>query len=288
LSDGGPYDEQLLVLRAAKTVQYHRDPLRLRIGLVAEDTVDQGMGQPVGGGHVLVGDTGFTVNAQPETHLPVGHGEQRLIGPRQGAAVEGDTERARRGVGRLGHPDDAGQVQAVLGRGARTLEDGEIACDTTPFDLFALRRTGHVIGDREVLRADPLAAQLRHGQAEVHHVPGVVSGRQKHTGVAVCRARHRRGLFGRRRGEDVSDHRPVSETRTDRSAERRVMPRTATDHHRDLARTRLVRTHHTTGHTHDIPGIHIEKPGKHILGKTRRIIEKLCHRSLSPDSLSNR
>ena len=79
-----------------------------------------------------------------------------------------------------GHPDHAREVEAVLGRGARTLEDREIACDAAPLGLFALRGAGDVVGDCEVVRVDALAAQLGDGKPEVHHVAGVVAGRQQH------------------------------------------------------------------------------------------------------------
>ena len=93
-----PDDEQLFVLGAAQTIEDHRDALGARVEIVLEHPVDQRRGQLVGGGHGLVGDTGLTVKSQPQTHMALGHGEQRMVGTRQRAPIKGHTEGAGRGV----------------------------------------------------------------------------------------------------------------------------------------------------------------------------------------------
>ena len=73
------------------------------------------------------------MDAEPEVHLPALDGEQRLIGPRHRAAVEGDAERVGRGVGRAHDPLDLVQVGALLGRRPGDLVDGEGAGDARRF-----------------------------------------------------------------------------------------------------------------------------------------------------------
>ena len=77
---GAPDDEQFLVLGAAESVEDHRDSLRLGVGMVAEHAVDERGGQVGGRRHRLVGDARLTVDAEAEPILPVGHGEQRMVG----------------------------------------------------------------------------------------------------------------------------------------------------------------------------------------------------------------
>ena len=128
----------------AKAVENHGDSFGLGVRAVGEHAVDQGAGQIGGGRHRLIGDAGLAVDPQPHAHLPLGDGEQGIVGAGHGAPVESDAEGAGRGIGRLGDPDHPGEIQAVLGGGARALENGEIACDTatlfasSPFGALAM------------------------------------------------------------------------------------------------------------------------------------------------------
>ena len=137
------------------------------------------------------------MDAETQPHLAVGDSEERFIRARQGAALERDPERARGGVRLLGHPDNVRKVEPIFGCGTCTLENREVPRDPATLALVTLRSAGYVVGDREVVRIDALAAQLGHGKAEVHHVARVVSGRQQHPGIAVCRAGDGGGLFRR-------------------------------------------------------------------------------------------
>ena len=243
-----PHHEQFFVFGATKSIEDHRNSLRCRIGLLLDQPVDERLGKLCRRRHVLVADAGLAVDTQPDAHLALRHGEQRLIRAGQRAAVERHPERPRRRVRRLRHPDHARQVQPVLGRRARALEYREITCDTTPLRFFTLRCAGDVVRHCEVVRLDAFAAQLRDGKVEVHHVAGVVTGRQQHPGVSVRGPRNRSGLVRGRRREDVADHRTVGEPRADHAAERRVVTGSTAHHHRNLARRGLVGPHHTSRH----------------------------------------
>src|SRR4051794_29621993 len=167
---------------------------------------------------------------QPVNAPPGGSGralplpaEQRLGGPWHRPTVERGGEGAGAVVGVPGDAFDGVQVHALLGRGARGLEAGEVARDTPPLRPLGRRSTGHVIGDQHVARIDAFGRQPLDGLAEVHHVAGVVPGAEENAGTTVRGTPDGGGLSRGRRGEDVAHDRPVGETRTDDSAECGVM-----------------------------------------------------------------
>ncbi|KMO84887.1 hypothetical protein MCHUDSM44219_00249 [Mycolicibacterium chubuense] len=285
---GAPDHEQFLVLGAAQSVQDDRETGGLRVGTIGEHAVDECVRERLGGGHGLVGDAGLPVDAQPHAHLALRHGEQRMVGAGHRAPVERHPQRAGRRVGCFGDPDHPGEIETLFGGGAGALEHREIACDAASFVFFPARCARDVVGDGEVVGVDPLAAQLRHRQTEVHHVAGVVAGGEQHTGVPVRGTGHRCRLLGRRRGEDVADDGAVGEPGSDSPAERRIVTRAAADDDGHLARPGAVGADDAAGYPGHIPRIRVEEAGEHVLGETGRIVVQLGHRRRSPESLSNR
>ncbi len=188
-----PHHEQLLVLGAAKSVEDHRDSARRRFragrpalrrrGVAARSAAD-GIGCP---------HPRLAVDAEAEAHLVVGHGEQRGVGARQGAAVERDTRVRVAALAASCDADDAGQVEPVFGSGGCALEDGEIACNPATFCFLALGCAGDVIGDGEVVAPSmPSACNWVTAKPKFITSPGIVSGGEQHASVAVAlRGAHR-------------------------------------------------------------------------------------------------
>ena len=70
---------------------------------------------------------------------PSGTREQRRVGAGEGAAGEGDAERAGALVRERREPGDLGEVVAGLGRGGRDAEDGQVARDAAALVLLGER-----------------------------------------------------------------------------------------------------------------------------------------------------
>ena len=79
--DAAVDDEQLLVLHAAQAVEdrHHAGAGHVDArGHLVEQARDEQLGELVRGGHVGLVDAGLAVDAQPDRHPPLRHGEQRL------------------------------------------------------------------------------------------------------------------------------------------------------------------------------------------------------------------
>ena len=101
---------------------------------------------------------------------------------------------------------------------------------------FLDRGAGDVVGDEDDPGVDAVALQPLLSQGEVHDVAGVVAGGEQQSGAVGGGPADRVGLMGGRRGEDVADHGAVGEAGSDDAAERRIVPGSAADDDRDLAR----------------------------------------------------
>src|SRR5699024_6729376 len=110
--------------------------------------------------HRLLVDAGLAVDAQADRHRPVGHVEQGVLGAGQGAAVEGDAERAGGVVGLPGDALGGIEVGARLDRGPGDLEHGEVTGDAAAVAVVPRLPRGDVVADRDDAHVVALAPRL--------------------------------------------------------------------------------------------------------------------------------
>ncbi len=173
-------------------------------GLSARSLRDEQFGQFRGGGHRVLGDARFAVDAQAQGHLSRGDREQRRVGSRQGAAVERHAEGPGAVVGPDGQPFDVVQVQPGFGGGAGDLEDRQVAGDAAALLDLVQRGAGDVVGDQDGAGLDAFGVEAQLGLAEVQDVAGVVAVAQQHAAAGVGGLGHPVDLAGRGRGEHVA------------------------------------------------------------------------------------
>ena len=255
--DAGRHHEQFLVLACSEPVDDGHHPVPGSRGTIRQQALDEGAGHVVGAAQVGLGDTRFAVNAEPDSHAPRGHGEQRSLRAGQRAAGEGNPETAGGRVGPGEHPSDLVEPEPGLGRRARDLEDREIPCDSPPLLRLGGIPRGDVVGDHQGVGLDTLGAKPLNGLPEVQHVAGVVAEPHQHPGPAMNRLQHRIGLGGRGGTENVAAHRAVGEPVANPAREGRVVPGTAAIHDRDLPGRREGGTRHAP-----VDGFHVAFVGR--------------------------
>lgn len=98
------------------------------------------------------------MDTEPDAHLAVGDGEERVVGTGKRAPGEGDTHRAGALVGPSGHAFDLVQADALLGGGTGDLEDREVAGDPPKFGALGRRGGRDVISHRDDAKINSLEA----------------------------------------------------------------------------------------------------------------------------------
>ena len=214
-------DEELLVLGGAEPVDEDGRAAVGGRGALGEHRLDQLRGQRRGGHPVVGGDAGLAVDAEAEVHLTGLDVEERLVGARHRAAVEGHAEGVRRRVGLGHHALDLVEVEPGLGGRAGDLVDGERAGDPAPLVLLVERGGGDVVGDVDDPGVDALGAEPVGGDLEVEPVAGVVAEAHDDAGATVGGPADPVDLLGRRGGEEVAEHGTVGEPGADRRRCRR-------------------------------------------------------------------
>lgn len=277
-----PEHEQLFVFGAAQSVQDHGDAAGMARRPLGQQRRQQQIGDPGGGLHRLVADTGLAMDAQAQGQAAGFDPEQRRRLPGQGAAVEGHAEGHAGGIGAPGHRLDRVEVQPGFGGGAGDLEDQQIARHAAALAALGQTGAGHVVGHRQNARVDALGAQPLGGGAKVQHVAGVIAKAQDHAAAALRRPRHACHRAGRGRGEDIARHRRIGKPRADIAQKGRVMARAAADQQRHLAarpRRCAQRAMRHRAHPVAMRGAKARKRGG---GKSLGVVEQPGHGFLLP------
>ncbi len=119
--------EEFFVLHRAEAVEDHGHPALVTVltahWLFGRDRVEQQVGHLRGAAERAVADSGLAVDAESLAHPALLDMEQRLIGTRQGAALEGQTERPCRVVGFPRHALGLVEIRACFDGRTRDLED---------------------------------------------------------------------------------------------------------------------------------------------------------------------
>src|SRR4030095_6708496 len=146
-------------------------------------------GQADRGRDIRLADAGLAVDAEADGHAALGNGEQRFLGPGQGAPGEGDAERARAFVRESRDAHHGLEVVALGARGARGLEDREVAGDAAALVLLDDGRARDVVGHRDGLAGDARRAELLLRGVEVEHVARVVTVGEEAAATLLTRRR---------------------------------------------------------------------------------------------------
>jgi len=130
--------------------------------------------------------------------------EERVLGPRERAALERHPQRAGTVIGFDGEPLDVVEVQSSLGGGAGDLEDRQVTGDAPALPDLVLRGTGDVVRNCYGARFDALGVQAQLGLAEVQDVACVVAVAEQDAAASVGCLGHPVDLPGGRRSEHVA------------------------------------------------------------------------------------
>ena len=230
------------------------------------------------------------MDTETEVHLSRIDVEERVARSRQGAAVEGDAERVRRGV-RMSHdPLDLIQVASTLRGGRGELVDRERTGDPAPVLHPVTWRGGDVVGDPHDTNVDPLASQAIGRSPEVEPIPRVVAEPEHDSRTAVGGASNAVDLLGRGRREDLTQHRAVGESRPHHAVVRRVVPRPTADHERDLAGQRAASSTKARGvrYALDVVGMRGGEAREYAFLERVGVVEDVGHGNLTESSRSAR
>ncbi|MDI2037332.1 hypothetical protein PJL15_04476 [Paenarthrobacter nitroguajacolicus] len=159
LLDLAEQQEKFVVFDRAKSVDDRHYAVSGVLGLVRQEPGNQEFGELGGCGHGVLRDAGLTMNSQAEGHLPRGYVEQRVLGPRERAAVKSHTERTRAVVGPDGQTLDAVKVQSRFCGGSGDLENGEVPGNAATFFELLDRGAGDVVGDGDRPGIDALGVE---------------------------------------------------------------------------------------------------------------------------------
>jgi hypothetical protein len=219
------------------------------------------------------------VDAEPEVHGASLDLEQRRVGARHRAAVEGHAEREGRGVGRPHHPLDLVEVEPGLGGSAGDLVDGEGAGDAAALADLRSGGGGDVVGDVDDPRVDALGPQPVGRHAEVEHVTRVVAEAQHHAGAAVRGAPDTIDLLRGRGGEQVAEDARVGEAGPDDAVVGGEVPRPTTDQQADLALRRTAGADEARGVRHplDVGGVGQREAADDLVLELRRVVVHVRH-----------
>jgi len=159
-----------------------------------------------------IGDAGLAMDTEPDAHLTVGDGDQRVMGTGERAPGERDTHRAGSIVRSLRDPFDVVQAHAFLG----------------------LRGGRDVIGHREDPYLDSLDPEPVGCLAEMDDVARVVAEAEEYAASSVRRFQHGIHLRGGGGGEHVAARSTVRQAGPNPAGEGRVMAGAPAYHHGDL------------------------------------------------------
>ena len=272
-----PQDEQFLVFRAAQAVQDHGHAPVMARRAFGQQRVQQ-CARQVGGRHHGAGaDARLSVNAQAHGDLAGIDREQRIGPARQGAAVEGHAKGYRGPVRLVRHRHHRVDVQPGLGRGADDLEHRHVARDTPAPGAVVGPGAGHVVGDGQDARLDPLGPQAFGGGTEVQHVARIVAEAQDHPAAPVRGLGDAVNPRGRGRGEDIPRHRRIRQPGADIAQKGRVMPRPAAHQQRHLAARARRRAQRAMGHRADAVGMGGAEAPQGGVGELVGRVENLGH-----------
>ena len=284
-ADVVPHHEQLLVLRGAQAVDDGHHAGAGVLGAVGEEAVHEEAGDIVGGAELGVVNTGLPVDAQAHAHRARLHVEERLSGPGQGAAVEGDAEGAGAVVRPVEDLDDLVDAQARLAGRRRHLEDGQVPGDAAALEMLVGGSGGDVVGDQDAAGVDPLTLEALGGLPEVQDVPGVVAEADEDAGAPVRGLAHGVGLRGRRRGEDVPAHGAVGESLADPSGEGRVVARSAADDEAHLPGGGAGGAHDAAEDRLEVDGEGAGEAGDGLGGEVVGVVHESGHGGSAPSLL---
>jgi hypothetical protein len=138
------------------------------------------------------------VDAEADRHPSLGHGEESVVRPGQGAAAERDADRTGALICQLRYAGHAGEVVPGLCCCGCDAKDGEIARDSASLVLLGGGGTEDVVGHRDRLARDALRTKSFLGGVEIEDVAGVVAVREEDAATAVRGRRHGVHLVGRR------------------------------------------------------------------------------------------
>ena len=252
-------------------------------GLSASSLADQEFGQFGGGGHGVIGNARFAVDAQAEGHVPRRDSEQRRVRAGQRAAVEGHTQRAGAVVRPDGEPFDVVQVQSRFGGGSGDLEHCQVAGDAAPLLDLVQRGAGDVVGDQDCAGFNAFGVEAQLGLAEVQDVTGIVAVAQQHAAAGVGRLGHAVDLAGRGRGEHVAAGRGGGQSRSHEAGEGGVVPGAAADHQGNLPGRDLGGADDAAVDTGNVPAVGRNKAVQCLIREISGIVEDLGHgSSLNP------
>src|SRR5450631_1892009 len=181
-----------------------------------------------------IGDAGLAMDTEPDAHLTVGDGDQRVVGTGERAPGERDTHRAGAIVRSLRDPFNVVQAHAFLGGGTGNLEYRKGAGDASAPVALGRRRGRDVIGHGQDAYVDSFGAHPLGCLPEMKDVTGVVAKAEQYAASAVRRFQHGVHLRGGGGGEDVAARSTVRQAGPNPAGEGGIVASAPAYHHGDL------------------------------------------------------
>ena len=116
-----------------QSVDQHRNPVTRVQSQLAQNGMQQAVGDSIGSLGRNTGDTWFSMNAHADFHLAIRYFKIGLAGLRHGTGRQRDAHRPGRIIGALGGCFNSLQGGAHISRCTGNLEHKEIAGNATPF-----------------------------------------------------------------------------------------------------------------------------------------------------------
>ena len=240
---------ELLILGGSEPVQNHRSATAGRLRTLGKDRLHEFVGQLLGRHPGSRADTRLPVNTEPEVHLTLTHGKQRLVGTRKRAAVKSHAKRVRRGVGsahRRARPHQGWRRSPPPH--AATLYTVNVPAIPRRFSCSSRLAEADIVGHVDDPGIDAFVDQAFCGDTEVQPVTGIVAEREDHSGASVRGPGYPVDLLRRGRSEDVAEHRAVGEPGPHHTVVGRKVARATADDQTDLALQRSARRERSQRH----------------------------------------
>ena len=167
-------------------------------GPLVQEAIDHHRRRFVGVRDGQLREPGFAVDADPQSHAPLGDGEERSVRAGQGGSGEGDTQRAGPSVRQQRDVGDVIERPAVLGGPCGGFEDDQVPSQTAASVMLIPARAGDVIRDGDAAARDAVGPELSLRAVEIQHIAGVVAVGEENPRSAVDRARDGFDLRSRR------------------------------------------------------------------------------------------
>src|SRR5450759_2878930 len=220
---------------------------------------------------------GLAMDTEPDAHLAVGDGEERVVGTGQRAPGERDTHRARSIVRSLRDPFDVVQAHALFGGGAGNLENRKVAGDTSAPVALGPRCGRDVIGHGQDAYVDSFGAHPLGCLPEMEDVTGVVAKAEEYAASSVRRLEYGIHLGGGGRGEDVAARSAVCEAGPNPAGEGGIVAGASAYHHGDLTRFGLRGPSDAAADLSEVATVCGHQAVECLVREVRRVVNEVRH-----------